>query len=179
MKDRGFSLFDTAIGHCGVAWAERGVIGVQLPHADELVLISGVPPIRAKKARYFDDQRLTERVLAPPETTSRQGGAAPSDDWSQLPVPAAAPLGWKVKASSEERFDDPANASIRREPELPEHEEIAPEHANPIPEFAFTEEDPDDEILRARALRRRVALPVSLRPRTTRIGRRRWPATAG
>ena len=38
---------------------------MQLPPADELVLVSGVPPIRAKKARYFEDIRLTERVLAP------------------------------------------------------------------------------------------------------------------
>jgi type IV secretion system protein VirD4 len=126
---------------------------MQLPPADELVLISGVPPIRAKKARYFDDQRLTERVLAPPEMTGRQGGAAPSDDWSQLPVPAVATPGQEVKASSEPHMDDPANAGIRREPELPEHEEIAPEHANPLPEFAFAEEDPDDEAMRARALR--------------------------
>src|SRR5439155_19391292 len=33
---------------------------MQLPPTDELVLVSGVPPIRAKKARYFEDARLTE-----------------------------------------------------------------------------------------------------------------------
>ncbi|MEO5669619.1 MAG: methylated-DNA--[protein]-cysteine S-methyltransferase [Ramlibacter sp.] len=31
----GFSLFETAIGHCGIAWGERGLVGVQLPRADE------------------------------------------------------------------------------------------------------------------------------------------------
>ncbi|MDZ4366207.1 MAG: methylated-DNA--[protein]-cysteine S-methyltransferase [Afipia sp.] len=31
----GFSLFDTAIGRCGVAWGERGLLGVQLPEADD------------------------------------------------------------------------------------------------------------------------------------------------
>ena len=30
----GFALFDTAIGVCGIAWNERGVIGVQLPERD-------------------------------------------------------------------------------------------------------------------------------------------------
>jgi methylated-DNA-[protein]-cysteine S-methyltransferase len=30
-----FALFDTAIGHCGIAWSERGVIGVQLPERRE------------------------------------------------------------------------------------------------------------------------------------------------
>src|SRR5439155_9486229 len=39
---------------------------MQLPPGDELVLVSGVPPIRARKARYLEDPRLTERVLAPP-----------------------------------------------------------------------------------------------------------------
>lgn len=32
----GFTLFDTAIGRCGVAWGERGIVGVQLPEAGEL-----------------------------------------------------------------------------------------------------------------------------------------------
>ena len=31
----GFALFDTAIGRCGVAWGERGLLGVQLPEADD------------------------------------------------------------------------------------------------------------------------------------------------
>lgn len=31
----GFALFETAIGRCGVAWGERGLLGVQLPEADD------------------------------------------------------------------------------------------------------------------------------------------------
>lgn len=31
----GFALFDTAIGRCGVAWGDRGLLGVQLPEADD------------------------------------------------------------------------------------------------------------------------------------------------
>lgn len=30
-----FSLFDTPIGACAVAWNERGIVGVQLPEGDE------------------------------------------------------------------------------------------------------------------------------------------------
>jgi methylated-DNA-[protein]-cysteine S-methyltransferase len=29
-----FALFDTAIGRCGLAWGERGIVGVQLPEAN-------------------------------------------------------------------------------------------------------------------------------------------------
>jgi methylated-DNA-[protein]-cysteine S-methyltransferase len=31
MQPQGFTLFETAIGHCGVAWSPRGLVGVQLP----------------------------------------------------------------------------------------------------------------------------------------------------
>jgi methylated-DNA-[protein]-cysteine S-methyltransferase len=31
----GFALFDTAIGRCGIAWGEHGVVGVQLPEATD------------------------------------------------------------------------------------------------------------------------------------------------
>jgi methylated-DNA-[protein]-cysteine S-methyltransferase len=34
-KDLGFTLFETAIGHCGIVWSERGVVGVQLPERSE------------------------------------------------------------------------------------------------------------------------------------------------
>jgi methylated-DNA-[protein]-cysteine S-methyltransferase len=35
LMSMGFSLFDTSIGRCGVAWGERGIRGVQLPEASE------------------------------------------------------------------------------------------------------------------------------------------------
>ena len=34
-KDIGFALFETAIGHCGIVWGGRGVVGVQLPERSE------------------------------------------------------------------------------------------------------------------------------------------------
>ena len=36
MAGRGYSIFDTAIGRCGIAWGELGVVGVQLPEAREI-----------------------------------------------------------------------------------------------------------------------------------------------
>src|SRR3569623_242405 len=40
---------------------------MQLPPDDELVLVSGLPPIRAKKLRYFQDRNFTRRVLPAPD----------------------------------------------------------------------------------------------------------------
>ncbi|WP_372524710.1 methylated-DNA--[protein]-cysteine S-methyltransferase [Piscinibacter sp.] len=34
MRTLGFAHFDTAIGRCGIAWGERGVVGVQLPQSN-------------------------------------------------------------------------------------------------------------------------------------------------
>jgi len=36
MAGRGYTIFDTGIGRCGVAWGYSGVIGVQLPEAREI-----------------------------------------------------------------------------------------------------------------------------------------------
>jgi type IV secretion system protein VirD4 len=132
---------------------------MQLPFEDELVLVSGVPPIRGRKARYFEDPRLAERVLPPPErTTFDCDGGAPTDDWSQLPSLSNRILPTAQAASGAQRSaDDPANSGIRREPELPEYEEIASEISKSPLEFDFTEDEGDGGAIRARLLRTNVS----------------------
>ena len=36
MTGRGYTIFDTGLGRCGIAWGPSGVIGVQLPGAREI-----------------------------------------------------------------------------------------------------------------------------------------------
>jgi methylated-DNA-[protein]-cysteine S-methyltransferase len=36
MPGRAYTIFDTAIGRCGIAWGEAGIVGVQLPEAREI-----------------------------------------------------------------------------------------------------------------------------------------------
>jgi methylated-DNA-[protein]-cysteine S-methyltransferase len=36
MAGRGYTIFDTGVGRCGIAWGPLGVIGVQLPEAREI-----------------------------------------------------------------------------------------------------------------------------------------------
>lgn len=58
---------------------------MQLPPTDELVLVSGLPPIRAKKLRYYQDQNFTERVLPSPVLRDGAYGDCPAprqDDWT-------------------------------------------------------------------------------------------------
>jgi type IV secretion system protein VirD4 len=137
---------------------------MQLPHDDELVLVSGCHPIRAKKARYYEDPELKARILPPPPLSGRDFSSgpeglqtAPEIDWADATVamPRAAPV------------EDPANAGIRREPELPEHEETAPQPRNAVYEFEPMEDEPDDDPQRQRMIRRamgNVARQVSLDP---------------
>jgi methylated-DNA-[protein]-cysteine S-methyltransferase len=53
----GFTLFDTTLGRCGIAWSRRGVIGVQLPEGSEIAT-------RARLRRRFPAAR---EAPPPPE----------------------------------------------------------------------------------------------------------------
>ena len=58
---------------------------MQLAPTDELVLISGHPPIRAKKLRYYEHHRFAARVLAAPTLDAsgcRDLPARRPDDWA-------------------------------------------------------------------------------------------------
>jgi methylated-DNA-[protein]-cysteine S-methyltransferase len=66
MTEHGFTLFDTAIGRCGIAWSERGVIGVQLPESDPLKtrarLLNRSPDLREAPPPP-DVQRAIDRIV--------------------------------------------------------------------------------------------------------------------
>jgi type IV secretion system protein VirD4 len=137
---------------------------MQLTPDDELVLVSGCAPIRAKKARYFEDQEMQARILSTPKLTKPTSlpigvntSVAHEGDWA----------GQVVEAPSKSAIEDPANAGIRREPELPEYEEVVPEPKHPVHEFDPMDEEPDDEVQRQRIMQRTfrtVARQVSLDP---------------
>jgi type IV secretion system protein VirD4 len=136
---------------------------MQLPPDDELVLMSGCAPIRAKKARYFEDPEMQARILPPPALIGPK--SAPSDEASAI-TPASDWAGIVV-APAASGTEDPANAGIRREPELPEHEEIVPEPPKPVHEFEPADEESDDEVQRQRVMQRTfgtVTRQVSLDP---------------
>ncbi|RWL17960.1 MAG: conjugal transfer protein TraG [Mesorhizobium sp.] len=139
---------------------------MQLPPNDEIVMVAGTPPIRAKKARYYEDERLKERVLPAPDPT-KIGRSARKDNWSALAPQETSPT---HLAEAEKAEQDAANAGLRREPELPDHVAIARETSGPRPqeEFAIIDDDePEDAARQGRILRqqmRGVARQVALDP---------------
>jgi type IV secretion system protein VirD4 len=148
---------------------------MQLPPGDEIVMVAGAPPIRAKKARYFEDRRLVERILPTPKQSKEMVMAKP-DDWSALapvqPLPSVAGARHEDEIASADvagaAESDPANAGLRREPGLERHKDIAPEPIKPAPnEFDPEMEQRDDDAIRVRALvrnARNVTRQVSLDP---------------
>ena len=122
---------------------------MQLPPADQVVLVSGLAPIRARKARYYEDPQLKRRVLPPPEPSMGErhlfSARVRPDDWA----------GRVVARSSDE--GEPSEGGLRREPELSGHDAV--EHA-PVElarnEFDPDETEPDEEAVRQRALARQM-----------------------
>ncbi|WP_183615108.1 conjugal transfer protein TraG [Novosphingobium hassiacum] len=126
---------------------------LQLPETDEIVMLSGVPPVRAKKARYYADPRLQGRIRKPPTPTAVRMGELPADDWSQVPVVQPVRQSMSILSSGE----DEANGGVRREPELPLHVEIAPAPKPQPSEFDFANgDDTDDDAAQSERLRARM-----------------------
>ncbi|KQW60454.1 conjugal transfer protein TraG [Variovorax sp. Root411] len=60
---------------------------MQLPPEDEVVMVSGHPPIKAKKLRYYLDRNFTRRVVKAPTLVAGAYADRPAmrpDDWSGL-----------------------------------------------------------------------------------------------
>ncbi len=50
MSGRGYTIFDTMIGRCGIAWGQGGIVGVQLPEAREI-------ETRRRLYQFYPDSR--------------------------------------------------------------------------------------------------------------------------
>ena len=89
---------------------------MQLPPDDAVVMVSGHPPIKAKKLRYHQDRNFIARVLPPPGLASgvyADRPAARCDDWSGL-----APLGANESSSYGEASGFADEGGHQLKPEL-------------------------------------------------------------
>ncbi len=113
---------------------------MQLPPDDAVVMVSGHPPIRARKLRYFLDRNFTARVLPPPTlTVGRYPDRPPArpDDWHALPAGGGAEVqAAHVCASSSDE------GGHQLKPELDLSPPVAPE-AEPV-DLLLLDEEVDD-----------------------------------
>ena len=100
---------------------------MQLPPTDEIVMVAGIPPIRAQKARYFKDSQLQARVLPP--ATARKTDANANDNWSLIAPPMPPDIANPKTLTDKDTTTDDPNAQ-RRQPELGRTQKI--ENEKPI-----------------------------------------------
>ncbi|WP_372085025.1 conjugal transfer protein TraG [Tistrella mobilis] len=140
---------------------------MQLPPSDEIVMVAGTPPIRAKKTRYYEDARFNERILPPPTHTAPKEGRP--DDWTTRPLPARPAVAETKAAAANQDNEDPTDSERRHQPELsrvkPVEKKVPIE--NPFELDADRDEDMDDAATRNRrmtGIMQGVARQVSLDP---------------
>ena len=137
---------------------------MQLPPSEEIVMVAGTPPIRATKARYYEDSRFTERVLPPPDLV--EVGASGKDDWSGLAVPTQDVELEPVSETGPED-EDPTASERRLQPELAQPQPVDKQTLLEN-EFEFDPpEDEEDGAVRNRSVMqqmRGVARQISLNP---------------
>ncbi|MDT3382423.1 conjugal transfer protein TraG [Labrys neptuniae] len=138
---------------------------MQLPPDEEIVMLAGTPPIRARKVRYYEDERFRARLLEAPDPRRFERTEA-VDAWSKREPQMPDPM---LKAAAVTNLDE-ANAGLRREPDLADHVAIVKEtqEEKPAKEFTALLDDEPETLARQRQVLRRkttgLARQVSLDP---------------
>jgi len=135
---------------------------MQLPPTDELVLVAGLAPIRAKKLRYFEDANFKARLGAAPELADDGYADRPvvrADDWSGCVAGlVAADIG--TDDSDDAAIED-GGAQQAKEPELAEQPAERIETARPTNPLGI-DDDGDPAIDKKLMDRVRPLAPVLL-----------------
>jgi type IV secretion system protein VirD4 len=115
---------------------------MQLPAEDELVLVAGLPPVRAKKLRYYADGNFAGRVTPPPVLA----------DHGYLDRPCPRPHDWAAAfrrpdarlAASDDAFapGEDGGREQQRHPGLPEQVTPERQETEPEPLDLFADDDP-------------------------------------
>ncbi len=135
---------------------------MQLPPADELVLVSGMAPIRAKKLRYYQDTNFTGRVLPPPTPGADGCPDRPGirgDDWSGILRKQDLRL---QKPENDAEADEDGGLQQQRHPGLAEEPIVKPEPAKQL-DFLGLDQDDADPAADKRAMDRARSLVVVVR----------------
>lgn len=123
---------------------------MQLPADEEVVLVSGLPPVRAKKLKYYEDDNFAGRVVAPPVL----GG--PDHSYADCPPARSDDWGREMRSVDERLLQPPTEQSVfhdeggkERKPEL---EQAAPQASDGKGRTTeFNPENDDDDIDTKRA----------------------------
>ncbi len=117
---------------------------LQLPKDDALVLVSGTPPIRAKKLQYFNDQNFIARCLPAPQLSS--GGFADTppahtDDWTGR----TRTIDVRLEKAWSDMVTTPADDEDRPKAQSLPKQRAQPDHHRDLPLFSALALDPEPE----------------------------------
>jgi len=109
---------------------------MQLPPDDEIVMVAGTRPIRAKKARYYQDQNLMARIFAPVDPAKRPFGERAEDAWlkRRAEPPSLAKI---LEPTNDEKQPKSDDGGHDRQQEFDEGRQIIEERANKEPQNEF------------------------------------------
>ncbi len=118
---------------------------MQLDPKDELVLVSGMAPIRAKKLRYYEDPHFKARILPPP-SGGTEGGVYSDrpkprpNDWGSLARRTDARL---ETAADAEAPEDDGGVQQQRSPEIADEPPAPAEPPRQIDALGLEQDDAD------------------------------------
>ena len=113
---------------------------MQLPPAEELVLVSGMAPIRAKKLQYYKDANFRARLLPPPVLGIGEYPDRPQsrpDDWTGL---VSAPDSRLGKPDEDGGMHEDGGLQQQRHPSIDE----TPGHTEPETQLELPDLEHDD-----------------------------------
>jgi type IV secretion system protein VirD4 len=117
---------------------------MQLAATEELVLVSGLPPIRAKKLRYYEEEVFAERLLPAPKLQAGQYVDRPeprADDWNG----SVRATDQRLTSPEDKRpKDDDSSPEQQRQPGL--SEQVLPDASEIAPDLATEDQEGDPAI---------------------------------
>ena len=104
--------------------------------------VSGLPPIRANKLKYYKDKNFTDRLLPAPDLKDQDCPQTRADDWTDItskPDPRLEPDAQDVEKPSMSN-----DGGLKRHPEL---EEATPKTSKEVsPEELLLDDDLDSDL---------------------------------
>ncbi len=128
---------------------------MQLPADDEVVLVSGLPPIKARKLKYYEDANFAGRVTAPPALNRLDAPPADfpparSEDWGRQTRGVDA----RLAQPGVDQTTDPDDGGKELKPEIAAASSVEMKDADRGNEGAIEHETSDLEATRAADLAR-------------------------
>ena len=77
MTGRSYSIFDTGIGRCAIAWSPAGIIGVQLPEVREIDTRRRLYQLYPDAASFVRRRTSTLRSKASPRCSAARPAISP------------------------------------------------------------------------------------------------------